>query len=131
MSCTNMTLIYRVSEGRFYDHGGKMLYICYSGKRGRARNDSAYEKEANEGPIPQGRYLMGRPYHSAKVGPLAIPLSPTADTDTFGRSAFLIHGDNAEGDASEGCVIAPRPLRHALASHLEKPGHTITLYVLS
>jgi len=127
----NMVLLYRVREGRFYDHGGKMLYICYSGRRGVWRNNPDMEGEPNAGPIPQGRYLMGRPYHSAKVGALAIPLAPTADTQTYGRSAFLIHGDNAEGDASEGCVIAPRPLRAALASHLEKPGHTITLYVLS
>lgn len=123
-----ITLIYKVAEGRFYDHAGRMLYKCYSGKPDY-RNNPTFERLPNLGPIPRGRWLLGKPYNSAKVGPIAIPLSATADTETFGRSAFLIHGDNAENDASEGCIIAPRPLRAALASHLESGG-TLTLYTI-
>ena len=73
--------------------------------------------------------MMGKPYDSARVGPLSIPLLPAAETSTFGRSAFLIHGDNAAGDASEGCIVAPRPLRHLLASHIQQGGE-IVLYVI-
>jgi hypothetical protein len=34
----------------------------------------------------------------------------------FGRSGFLMHGDNIRlpGTASEGCIILPRDLREAI-----------------
>ena len=122
-------LLYRVETGRFMDAAGPLLYRCYSGKFGPARNNPNAEAEPNRGPIPRGRWMMGKPYDSARVGPLCIPLLPAAETSTFGRSAFLIHGDNAAGDASEGCIVAPRPLRHLLASHIQQGGE-IVLYVI-
>lgn len=129
----NMTepklMLYQVATGRFMDAAGPLLYRCYSGKFGPARDNPDAEAEPNRGPIPRGRWMMGKPYNSAKVGPLAIPLLPAAETSTFGRSAFLIHGDNAAGDASEGCIVAPRPLRHMLAAHLERGGE-VCLYVI-
>ena len=129
----NMTepklMLYRVETGRFMDAAGPLLYRCYSGKFGPARNNPNAEAEPNRGPIPRGRWMMGKPYDSARVGPLSIPLLPAAETSTFGRSAFLIHGDNAAGDASEGCIVAPRPLRHLLASHIQQGGE-IVLYVI-
>ncbi len=44
-------------------------------------------------------------------------LTPAPGTDTFGRSAFLIHGDNAKKDksASEGCIILGPALRQQIA----------------
>lgn len=129
----NMTepklMLYRVETGRFIDAAGPLLYRCYSGKFGPARNNPNAEAEPNRGPIPRGRWMMGKPYNSARVGPLCIPLLPAAETSTFGRSAFLIHGDNAAGDASEGCIVAPRPLRHLLATHIQQGGE-IVLYVI-
>ena len=40
-------------------------------------------------------------------------LKPCADTPTFGRDGFLLHGDSKEspGRASHGCVIMPRSVR--------------------
>jgi hypothetical protein len=35
-------------------------------------------------------------------------------TETFGRSALMIHGDNRTGTASEGCIILPRRVRHII-----------------
>lgn len=123
-------ILYAVREGRFYDYGGPLLYRCYSGKQGKWRDEPAYEAIANHGPIPRGRWAFGKPYHSTKVGPIAIPLIPKGSTETYGRSAFLIHGDNAESDASEGCIVAPRALRTLLASALAD-GREPTLYVVS
>jgi hypothetical protein len=42
-----------------------------------------------------------------------LTLKPEADTQTFGRTGFLMHGDSIEspGCASQGCVIMPRPIR--------------------
>lgn len=123
-------LIYAVREGRFHDHAGPLLYQCYSGKKGEWRNNPAVDHEHNHGPIPRGRWQVGQPYNSARVGPIAIPLTPCATTRTHGRSAFLIHGDNAEGDASEGCIIAPRAFRTRLASALAC-GASPVLYVVA
>ena len=83
------------------------------------RNNPDGEHLVSEGPIPAGRYQMGAPYHSARVGPLAIPLLPV-DHDAHGRSAFRIHGDSRDGDASRGCIILPRPARECIADAIER-----------
>jgi len=122
-------LIYAVREGRFHDHAGPLLYQCYSGKKGSWRNNPDQDHVQNHGPIPRGRWTLGKPYNSARVGPIAIPLAPCAETRTHGRSAFLIHGDNAEGDASKGCIVAPRVFRTRLASALASGAEPV-LYVV-
>lgn len=126
----SILMVYSISDGRFFDTRGRLLYRCYSGKAGLWRDNPRMTNVKEAGPIPTGMWQMGRPYHSPKVGPIAIPLSPIHGTETHARSAFLIHGDNAEGDASEGCIIAPRPLRAALATSLEA-GRAITLMVIA
>jgi hypothetical protein len=88
----------------------------YSG-RGRGRNNPEMQGVQNVGPIPQGAYTIGESYHSKQVGPLAIPLVPDEGNEMFGRHSFLIHGDNAAGDASEGCIILPRTDREAIIEH--------------
>jgi hypothetical protein len=40
-----------------------------------------------------------------------MDLAPAVGTDTFGRSAFLIHGDNLTHTASHGCIILRREVR--------------------
>ena len=46
-------------------------------------------------------------------GPCVLRLEPSAQTDTRGRSGFLIHGDSKTqpGTASHGCIILPRVVR--------------------
>ncbi len=36
---------------------------------------------------------------------MVLPLTPRPGTNTYGRDAFQAHGDNAKGDASDGCII--------------------------
>lgn len=91
----------------------------YSGRAGPARNNPAWERVVAQGPIPAGRWQMGAPYHSNRVGPLAIPLAPV-DHDAHGRSGFRIHGDNRVGDASSGCIVLPRFARECIADALER-----------
>ena len=82
----------------------------YSG-RGPHKNNSASEAIRNWGPIPRGTYSIGAT--TTTRGPFTIVLTPTSSTDTFGRSAFRIHGDSRRnpGTASEGCVIVGRSSR--------------------
>lgn len=39
------------------------------------------------------------------VTDVTITLTPSSGTNTFGRTAFRIHGGNGMGTASEGCII--------------------------
>jgi len=82
----------------------------YSGA-GQGRNNPAMEREPNVGPIPRGSYQIRGARHSVRTGPVSMDLSPNVGTSTFGRSAFLIHGDNSTHTASHGCIILRRDVR--------------------
>jgi RHS repeat-associated protein len=85
----------------------------YSGN-GDGLNNPAAQGEPFTGPIPQGTYNIGDPTNT--VGPLTLPLTPTGDTNTYGRNNFRIHGDNSCQcySGSEGCIILPRPARQKI-----------------
>lgn len=86
----------------------------YSG-RGEGRNNPAMEAVRGVGPIPAGRWRIGPPRHSASTGPHVMNLTPLGH-DAHGRSAFQIHGDNAAGDASSGCIVLPRAVRERISA---------------
>lgn len=92
---------------------GKPVATGYSGA-GPGKNNPEMERVPNIGPIPQGNWtIAGPPIDTANHGPYVLTLKPEADTQTFGRTGFLMHGDSIEspGCASQGCVIMPRPIR--------------------
>lgn len=92
------------------NHNGTFVAEGYSGT-GKGRNNPAEQSTANLGPIPQGRYMIGKARKSDTLGPITMDLSPLAGTNEFGRSLFRIHGNNAENDASHGCIILDRVAR--------------------
>ncbi len=81
-------------------------------------NNPAMQAEADIGPIPRGAWTIGPARPMPRLGPEAMPLTPKAGTETFGRSGFWMHGDFA-GDsadlASHGCIVCDRPIRNAVA----------------
>lgn len=85
----------------------------FSGKKGRWRNNPATQHEKNKEPIPAGRYTIGKRRTCKSDGtPLDnFPLIPHAANEMCGRSGFLIHGGNPQGDPSQGCIIASNALR--------------------
>ncbi|MFM0738160.1 DUF2778 domain-containing protein [Paraburkholderia xenovorans] len=85
----------------------------YSGA-GQGRNNPAMERERNVGPIPRGNYRIGSARHSVRTGAVSMDLAPNVTTNTFGRSAFLIHGDNLTHTASHGCIILRRDVREQI-----------------
>lgn len=109
-----MTWEYSQSTGLLTYNRAIVATGGYSGK-GKWKNDSSSEALNNKGPIPKGRYQIGKPYNdSKKVGPYAIPLTPIGHT-AHGRTNFLIHGDNSTSTASEGCIIfSPRSIREKI-----------------
>ena len=94
---------------------GAFVSKGYSGFRANA-NDPAKQAERGLGPIPRGNWRMVSIGDSPNTGPRTIVLEPEPGTDTCGRSAFRIHGDNARGDrsASHGCIILPRAVREQI-----------------
>jgi len=77
----------------------------YSGKD-FGKNNPSMERVPYVGPIPHGLYRIGRAVGEAAKGPLTMRLTAIGHT-TFGRTAFLIHGDSIKhpGDASKGCIV--------------------------
>ena len=96
--------------------GGVTVSVGYSGKKGLGRNDPSKENIQAVGPIPKGRYRIGKPYEHASKGPVTMALAPIGHT-ALGRTHFLIHGDGVKnpGDASEGCIVLDRKTREAIA----------------
>ncbi len=109
-----MAWIYSQSTG-YLTHNGVHIATGYSGN-GEGKNNPAMQNVPNEGPCPQGSYQIGAPKDDPNVGPFAMPLTPEPGTDTFGRFAFMIHGDSIvhPGTASEGCIIMLRDARNQI-----------------
>ena len=110
-----MTWRYSQATGKL-EHDGQYVATGYSG-HGAGVDNPAMQYVAGVGPIPCGRYSIGEPHDSAHVGPFAMDLTPMPGTDTHGRSAFLMHGDNASVNhtASHGCLVFMRPTRTLVA----------------
>ena len=95
---------------------GKHVSTGYSGA-GVGKNNPDMENAAEVGPIPRGEWrISGPPVNSRDHGPYVLRLKPEPNTETFGRSGFLMHGDSKEhpGSASHGCVILPRAVRESV-----------------
>jgi hypothetical protein len=117
-----MTWTYSQGTGELRDEHGDLVHVGYSGA-GDGKNNCAMQAVKNVGPIPRGYWVLGKPYDSRKVGPYAIPLKPAPLTETYGRSAFVVHGDNRTHTASQGCIIMPRKVRNLLVDRAVKIIH--------
>lgn len=106
-------LFYSQKSGRIFTASGVLLHVGYSG-HGQGKNNPSMQHVERVGPIPRGVYNLGEPREHSEHGPFAIPLIPVAGNSMFGRSAFMAHGERIAppaGEASEGCIIAPLPVR--------------------
>jgi len=109
------TWLYVQKTGILYRPDGSRCSQCYSG-RGDGMNNPAMQNVKNEGPIPCGLYTFGEV--NDEKGPLTIRLVPHEYNQMFGRSGFLMHGDNhlTNHTASEGCIIADNATRALVAA---------------
>jgi hypothetical protein len=113
---------YSQTTGQLVNPAGSGVGLGYSGC-GEGLNSPAQQAVACVGPIPQGDWEIGAFFDDlGGKGPIVAHLTPAAGTETFGRSGFMVHGDNAAGDhtASEGCVILPRVLREQLMASSDR-----------
>lgn len=112
-------LLYHVDADGNADFSG---YAGYSGY-GYGKNNPVLQSIQSQqpgdpaGPIPQGYYQIGPPRDSKPTGPYVLDLTPWPGTNTYGRTAFEIHGEKKKGPpgyASTGCVIEPPDVRQAI-----------------
>jgi len=106
---------YEQGSGRLL-HNGILIGTGYSG-HATGIDNTALEDIPYVGPLPRGIYSIAAPIDHPRLGPCSLPLTQISG-DSFGRSAFFIHGDNSLGNdsASEGCIIMPRAVRDQIAT---------------
>lgn len=94
---------------------GSVGYFGYSGHE-TGKNNPAMQDDIDVGPIPVGNWLISTFFDHPKKGPIVARLTPLPETNVFGRSAFMIHGDSIAdpGEASLGCIILAKPARIAI-----------------
>ncbi len=95
---------------------GQLWGSGYSGN-GAGLNNPDMSNVPDVGPIPAGNWSISEPFTDPEKGPIVMALTAAAGTETFGRSGFLVHGDNAamNHSASEGCIVLGHDLRQRIA----------------
>lgn len=114
ISVSEMTWTYSQSTGDLM-LDGDFQTRGYSGT-GHGRNNPDMQDVQGVGPIPQGTYQIGQAYDHPHLGLCVMNLEPRSGTNTFGRSLFRIHGNNAENDASHGCIVIEPATRRLIAA---------------
>lgn len=112
-----MTWTYRASDGEL-SHDGEFIGTGYSGFD-TGRNNPALEAVADVGPIPRGHYRIDAARYSPRLGPIVMNLDPV-EHDACGRLLFRIHGDNANHNASHGCIILGPSIRRLIADSKDR-----------
>lgn len=109
-----MTWFYSQAKG-IVKRDEDIVACGYSGN-GECKNKPEKQHVHNKGPIPRGRYTIGKPYDTVEHGPYVLRLTPDDENTMHGRGGFLIHGDSraTPGMASEGCIILDRKTREAI-----------------
>jgi Protein of unknown function (DUF2778) len=115
-----MQWTFEITTGKMYSPTGELAGMGYAGgdlgARPEAIDNPAFENVPNVGPLPEGFYSFG-PWidRHPKLGIDVFELLPDLSNKMFGRSSFFIHGDTAVPRcASEGCIVMPNPVRHAM-----------------
>lgn len=118
-------------------------YAAYSGKPGLTC-DIANQKKKDAGCIPEGLYYIDQrmtlsqdkadstwdwikwEFKAGSWGKFATPLLPVADTETYGRGSFFIHGGRIPG--SIGCIdlVSANQAFHSWFESRHKPGNPAT-----
>ncbi len=120
-----MPWTYSQSTGQLR-HNGTVAGTGYSGAGQTAaagRNNPAMQGTPNQGPIPAGQWNVGNAYQHPTKSPTSMNLTPFGH-NALGRSAFMIHGNNVQNNASQGCIILGPNQRQLIAASVD---HILTV----
>lgn len=121
---TGLIWVYCQNTGKMYQEAEDGTEISgtggvgYSGAQGHI-NKYKSQHLRNLGPIPIGKYKIGKQRNSDSAGPGVLDLTPHSDTNTYGRDSFLIHGESDDGidrNSSSGCIIQNPNVRDEVAN---------------
>jgi len=98
---------------------GQRVGKGYAGTKA-GRNNPKMQHVSRAGPLPRGKYKIGPAYRHPRLGPVCMNLDPFPENEMFGRSAFRLHGDSADGDASLGCIVQNRMVRETVNQSTDK-----------
>lgn len=108
-----MSYTYDVASGAMFENSS-FLWTGYSGHN-EGFNNPGMEAVHAVGPIPRGAWSLGPWYDHPRLGPIVTDLTPVGH-NAFGRTEFLIHGDNnfSNQSASHGCIVISRTIRELM-----------------
>lgn len=108
--------VYKVREKALY-YNGNFISSGYSGAVG-FKDNPENECLKDKGPIPRGKYTIGKPFNHPKTKAYTMRLTPSSSNNMCGRDAFMIHGDSTKkpGTASNGCIILPLSIRKLICA---------------
>jgi len=106
-------IVYHRRSGELDINGVTVTKKGYAGAVA-CRNNPAMEHVRNCGPLPHGTYTMEDAGHY--ITKVTIRLYPAPGNEMYGRSGFLIHGDNEEHTASKGMYHSGAGHSRALAA---------------
>lgn len=111
-----MTFRYRQSTGEWFGPDGRLWATGWSGHTD-GRNNPLMQSRHGIGPLPVGIYIIGDPVDPPDhLGLLAMPLTPDATNEMFGRGDFYIHGANPVYPelSSDGCIVLGKSVRQRI-----------------
>lgn len=107
-------LNYSQSTGTWTKDGGAVIAHGWAGNH-EGKNNPEMQHVHSVGPLPRGLYKVG-PWEEMHpgLGPIVAHLEQV-EGETFGRSAFYIHGPAQDpahyGQESKGCTVVPHAER--------------------
>ena len=105
-----MNINFSQKTGRLTQDDGTYIALGWAGNGIGKLNPDA-ESMVAIGPLPRGTYQVGEwEDQHPHLGPMVAALTQISG-DTFGRSAFYIHGPAVDpvlyGQESKGCIVVP------------------------
>lgn len=114
-----MSWIFKQSTGQIFDPNNVQVDLAWSGY-GEYRNRPEFQDKKHIGPLPRGKYIIGKAFHHPKLGKLTMVLTPFPENEMYGRSEMCVHGyskDNPKTQVNEtllsshGCVVTEYEIR--------------------
>lgn len=130
---------YQVKTGILINSGNAVIGKGYSG-HGEGLNNPAFEQLHDIGPTPRGIYIAeliadkdGNPIDYKHKSAPVFRLIPEPETNTFGRSGFLMHGHekgeiigkSETENSSLGCMVQEHATRVQVMIATDKRIHVL------
>ncbi len=122
---TGLCWVYEQSTGRLFRAGNNPSATTFVGEgyagNGLGLNNAELEIIQNRGPLPRGRYTIGRQgtivTQRGTELQSSMRLIPDRENWMYDRAGFLIHGGNMQTrQSSNGCIVMPKSIRDQIGA---------------